>query len=209
MFTIVQVNVGRRAFLGKTRNTAGDEVDVYSALVKRRIEESYVNVGPLGVEGDEQADTEVVKGKQVHGGLLKAICAMTLGTQALWHKELGELVTPGAAFGENLTLAGARDELDEEHVFLGDEYECNGVRLRVAGVRRPCFKLGIHLGAEVPRRMAYTGWSGWYFEVLHAGVLPTAGGQLSLVSRRNDALSIADVFRRKMVASPQIPGLRD
>ena len=205
MLTIVQTNIARqKTFIGQERRTGGEVVDVYSGIVKTPVDDLFIDVGSLGLAGDIQVDTGTVKGKQVHGGPLKAIYAMPLGNLALWDAELGDIL-PGVSFGENLTVEGP----DETQIYIGDEFECDGVRLRVTGARRPCFKLDLHLGRGVARRMIVTGRTGWYFAVGQAGRLPTAGAILQLVNRRADMPTVAEAFGRRMREDDTVPGLRD
>ena len=76
-----------------------------------------VPVGPLGLQGDEQADLSV------HGGLAKAVYAYPSEHYAFWRQArdaagvagIDAQLNPGA-LGENLTLAG----LLETDVWVGD-----------------------------------------------------------------------------------------
>lgn len=196
MLTIVQVSVGRSTLLGTRRGQP-----VYSGIRKSPVSGDTVWVGPEGIVGDEQADTRVVSGKRVHGGLLKAVYAYPSEHFPHWATELGIEVGP-ATFGENLTVSG----LTEGEVYIGDVFQCDGVVLRVTSSRRPCYKLGMLLGPKVPLMMNQNRRCGWYLAVVNPGWLPTTG-TLRLVSRQSDALSVAAAFAAKIAADPIVPDL--
>lgn len=197
MLTLVQVSVGTPAPLGKT-----DETEVRSSIVKQRVEAPFVHLGPMGIIGDEQADQRVIRGKRVHGGPLKAVYAYPLEHLALWTAELPGGVSPGSSFGENLTVTGAT----EEDVQIGDEFCYGDVVLQVTSPRRPCYKLGLHMGEDIPRRMMANGRCGWYFKVVSPGELPTTGITLDLIGRVNGAQTVAEAFAEKVRREPAIPG---
>jgi hypothetical protein len=97
---------------------------VMSAIGKRP-RTGPVAVGPLGLEGDEQADLSV------HGGLSKAVYAYPAAHYAFWQTvraqarvSLWDEPLPPGSLGENLTVAG----LLEAALWIGD-------RLRAAGLR--------------------------------------------------------------------------
>ncbi|HKX73714.1 MAG TPA: MOSC domain-containing protein [Candidatus Saccharimonadales bacterium] len=197
MLTIIQVSAGKPGLLGEFRGR-----QVQSGIVKQRVEDERVYVGALGLEPDDQADKRVVAGKQVHGGPLKAVYAYPLDHLAEWNAELSSGVSPGISFGENLTVHG----MLETDVRIGDEFRCGDVVLRVTSPRRPCYKLGLHLGEYVPVRMNQTGRCGWYFQVLSPGYLPTAGAMLELIASDPSAPTVAEAFAAKVRANPEIPG---
>lgn len=141
--------------------------DVATAIAKRP-RDGAVAYGPLGLEGDEQADPTV------HGGLSKAIYAYpsehlpfwrTVRAQAQvagWQDEL-----PPGLMGENLTLAG----LLEKDLWVGDRlcFDDGGV-LVVSEPRRPCFKFNAVMGfAQAAKLMQDSGWCGFYLAVLQPG----------------------------------------
>ncbi len=90
---------------------------ILSAIGKRGVAGS-LQVGKLGLAGDEQADLSV------HGGLEKAVYAYPVEHYAFWRaarREFGVSMfdedLPHGFMGENLTISG----LLESDVFVGDE----------------------------------------------------------------------------------------
>ncbi len=137
-----------------------------------------VAVGPLGLQGDQQADLTV------HGGLSKAVYAypsehlpfwQTVRAQAqvaLWD----EPVPPGL-LGENLLLQGVL----ENELWIGDRLELPGCTLAVSEPRMPCFKFNAAMGfAQASKLMAQSGFCGTYLVVLNGGTLQ-AGDPIRLV----------------------------
>lgn len=160
LLELVSVNVGRPAYLGEHRGRP-----VRSGIVKAPVEAERLWLGPLNLEGDAQADL------RVHGGPDKAVYAYPSEHLGAWSAELGEDLGP-AAFGENLTTAGAT----EDDVCIGDRWEWGDALLEVSQPRRPCFKLALHRGRPgIGRRFTESGRSGWYLRVLRPGVVPVAG----------------------------------
>lgn len=134
-----------------------------------------VQVGALGLEGDEQGDT------RIHGGPDKAVHHYAFEHYARWRAELGELPVlqrPGA-FGENISTRG----LDESQVCLGDRFTLGSATLEVSQGRQPCWKLNDRFGVgDMALRVQATGRTGWYYRVLEPGSV-TVGDRLELAAR--------------------------
>lgn len=153
-----------------------------------------VRVGPMGLDGDEQADLSV------HGGLEKAVYAYPSEHFAFWNAQrekagVGGLDSPIAfgAVGENLTLRG----LLESDVWVGDVLQFANCTLRVEQPREPCFKFNAAMGFNTAvKAMAQSGWCGFYLSVVKAGTVQ-AGEAFTLVAgpRR---VSIPERFQAKM-----------
>jgi MOSC domain-containing protein YiiM len=167
------VQVGRIAPLGPDR--------VMSGFVKKPIV-GPVEVGLLGLAGDEQADLEV------HGGPDKAVYACSLGNYAAWKAAFPQhqmLLVPGG-LGENLTIDG----LAEGEVCLGDQMRIGTAVLQVSQPRQPCFKFALRFDdLTMPRAMVKNGMSGWYYRVLVPGSL-AAGDEVRLLERPHPQWSI-------------------
>ena len=157
---------------------------VPSAFVKHNV------TGPVlahaqGLGDDEQAD------RAVHGGIDKAIYAYPADTYAAWREDFpghGALWQPGA-LGENLALTGC----NETSVCIGDVVRLGEATLEVAQPRKPCFKLALRFAdLRLPKAMVDTGRCGWYYRVLHAGMVQ-AGDELTLLARPNPEWSIRRV----------------
>ena len=134
-----------------------------------------VQIGELGLEGDEQGDL------RVHGGIDKAVHHYAFDHYARWRDELGPLPpleTPGA-FGENISTRG----LTEAEVCLGDRFILGSALLEISQGRQPCWKLNDRFGvADMARRVQATGRTGWYYRVLRPGTA-RAGDMLVLAER--------------------------
>ncbi len=128
-----------------------------------------VQVGPLGLAGDEQSDLSV------HGGLSKAVYALPAEHLPWWQAQrqaqgvtlFEEPLLPGQ-LGVNLSLEGLR----EAEVFIGDVLEFEQVSLRVTQPREPCGKFCAVLGyAQAAKEMVQSGRSGFYLAVDRPGLL--------------------------------------
>ena len=152
-----------------------------------------VAVGPLGLEGDEQADPTV------HGGLAKAVYAypsehypfwQTVRAQAraqLWGDEMAF-----GSMGENLTLAGLR----EKDLWIGDRLVLPKCTLTVTEPRMPCFKFNAAMGfAHAAKLMRESGFCGAYLAVALPGSV-RAGDEVELVPGPRE-VSLAELFRAR------------
>lgn len=175
--SVVSVHIGPVAPLGPG--------DVPSGFVKHATA-GRVGVGPLGLDGDAQADL------RVHGGPDKAVYGYGVGCYAEWRVEMpmhAALFGPGGT-GENLALDG----LAEADVCVGDLVAVGSAVLRVTQPRRPCFKFALrYADARMPRAMARNGRCGWYYRVVETGDVG-AGDRLALLDRPHPDWSIARLF---------------
>ena len=186
---VVAVNVGRAAPLA-----VGGRV-VASGIVKHAAT-GPVAVGPLGVEGDEQAD------RVNHGGPYKAVYAYASEDAAFWAAELARPIEP-ATFGENLTLAG----VDVTGARIGERWRIGSVQLLVSGPRVPCSKLGARLGDRLfPRRFVAAGRPGAYLSVPTPGTLQ-AGDEVLVVDRPDHGVSVGLVYEVALRAPWRLPEL--
>lgn len=162
--------------------------------IDKRATEGAVPVGPLGLEGDEQADPSV------HGGPSKALYAYPSEHLSFWQTvraqarraEWGAALAPGA-LGENLTLEG----LLESQVWIGDRLVFPDCELLVSEPRLPCFKFGAHMGfAQAVKLMAQSGYCGFYLAVLKPGSLQAGQGFELQPGPRE--VGIAELFKQRM-----------
>ncbi len=154
-----------------------------------------VQVVPMGLHGDEQADPSV------HGGLDKAVYAYSSEHYPFWQAARVQAglsgiddALPFGSVGENLSLQGVL----ERDVWVGDVLRFADCVLRVTQPREPCYKFNAAMGfAGAGKAMAQQGNCGFYLAVQQGGRL-SAGETFELVSgpRR---LSITEAFRAKMV----------
>ena len=157
-----------------------DYKSVPSAIRKTSISNlennSKIQIGKLGIQGDEQADLNV------HGGLEKAIYVYPSEHYAFWNELLTrETKKPTTlqhgALGENFTIEG----LQETEVFVGDKLEIGELEFVVTKLREPCFKFNAALGYKgAAKAMVQSGYSGWYLRVVQAGVI-SAGAKIRLI----------------------------
>lgn len=144
-------------------------------------------IGPLGIEGDEQADL------RVHGGPDRAVHLYPAAHYAAWRAEIGDhpLLRTAGGFGENLSPDGAA----EGDVCVGDVFAFGGARLQVTVGRQPCWKLNVRFGRpDMSRRLQETGRIGWLHRVLEPGVAEP-GATLDLVDRPRPEWTMARLVR--------------
>ena len=174
---------------------------VASAIHKQSISNlqtpSPIEIGVLGVKGDEQADLSA------HGGIEKAIYAYPAEHYAFWNELLTrETKKPvhlqHGAIGENFTIEG----LLETEVFVGDRLQIGELEFVVVKLREPCFKFNATLGYKgAVKAMLQSGFSGWYLRVLKTGAL-AAGAQISITPGARE-ISIAQQNRNLLQSQNQ------
>ena len=169
------------------------ELEVMTGIGKRAVA-GAVDVGPLGLAGDEQADLSV------HGGPGKAVYAYPSEHYPFWQTvraqaraaAWGEALEPGS-LGENLTLSG----LLEDQVWIGDVLRFERCELAVSEPRFPCFKFNAAMGFDqASKLMNANGWCGFYLAVRQPGVLE-AGETFELVPGPRE-VGIAELFRARV-----------
>jgi MOSC domain-containing protein YiiM len=153
-----------------------------------------VELGPLGLAGDEQADLSV------HGGLSKAVYAYPGEHYPFWQTvraqaraaTWGEALAPGA-LGENLTLSG----LFEDEVWIGDVLRFPRCELAVSEPRLPCFKFNAAMGFnQAADMMTANAWCGFYLAVRQAGVIEV-GDTFELIPGPRE-VGITELFRARV-----------
>ena len=178
MARLVSVNVGlprEVAWKGRTVTTGIFKAPVDGPVALRR----------HNLEGDRQADLSV------HGGPTKAVYAYPTQHYEYWRIELRDSELAWGSFGENFTVDG----LDEETVYIGDEFRVGSTRVVVTEPRMPCFKLGIRFDrADMVKRFLKSQRTGFYLAVLEEGLVQ-AGDHLERTAQHPDGLSVADVTR--------------
>jgi MOSC domain-containing protein YiiM len=136
-----------------------------------------VQVGPLGLDGDEQAD------QSVHGGPSKAVYLYPVLHHPFWQTvraqagaAAADAPIPPGLFGENLSVEG----IDEAQLWIGDRLRLPGCTLVVSEPRNPCYKFNAVMGfAQASSLMNQSGYCGAYLAVLHPGQLQ-AGDPITL-----------------------------
>ncbi|WP_237219147.1 MOSC domain-containing protein [Rhodoferax aquaticus] len=166
---------------------------ILTAIHKTAVHEA-VELRPLGLVGDEQADLSV------HGGLDKAVYAYPSEHYSYWQQERHQAGLDGidndlpfGAMGENLTLQG----LLETDVWVGDVLHFSACSLRVTAPREPCYKFNAAMGfSHAVKRMAQTGFCGFYLAVDRPGAI--ASGETFVLEPGPRRLSIPQRFEAKM-----------
>ncbi len=152
-----------------------------------------IDVGPLGLSGDEQADLSV------HGGLSKAVYVYPAEHLPDWAKARQEhgldvpaQGLPPGFMGENLLIKGLR----ESEVWVGDTLHLPGCVLRVTEPRQPCYKFNAVMGyARAAKDMVQRGSSGFYCSVVQPGTVEA--GDTITVEAGQRGLRISDAFAAK------------
>lgn len=182
---VVSVNTAR------VEHFAATSGQVLDSAIRKRARAGAVAVGPLGLQGDEQADPSV------HGGLAKAVYAYPQQHYAFWQTVRGQAKVPGELqpgdCGENLTLAG----LQESQVWIGDLLRFPDCELVVSEPRFPCFKFNAHMGFnQAAKLMVQSGWCGFYLAVKREGTI-AAGQPFELVAGPRE-VGVVELFKAKM-----------
>jgi MOSC domain-containing protein YiiM len=177
---------------GRARQVRFGNQLALSAIAKSAVD-GPVEVRPLGLDGDEQADLSC------HGGLSKAVYAypsehlpfwQTVRAQArvsLWDEPL-----PPGLLGENLLIEGVR----EHELWIGDRLRLPGCVLVVSEPRLPCSKFSGAMGfAHAARLMTQSAFSGAYLAVLEPGTVQ-AGETFSLEPGPRE-VNLRELFRAR------------
>lgn len=162
--------------------------------IRKRPREGEVAVGPLGLEGDEQADPSV------HGGLAKAVYAYPVEHYPFWQTVRAQAkaagwsdALPHGSMGENLTLSG----LLETDVRIGDVLRFADCELAVSEPRFPCFKFNAVMGFnQASKLMMQNGWCGFYLAVRTPGRM-SAGERFELIHGPRD-VGVVELFKAKL-----------
>jgi MOSC domain-containing protein YiiM len=152
-----------------------------------------IDLGVLGLAGDEQSDLSV------HGGLSKAVYALPSEHLAWWQAQrqvrgatmFEEALAPGC-LGENLSLQGVL----EQDLFVGDRLDFGDVVLRVTQPREPCGKFNAVMGySQAAKDMVQSGRCGFYLAVEQTGRL-RAGASFQVIPGQR-SVSMAQALQHK------------
>ncbi len=177
-YSAQNLNETNQAFVQAAPQTPKEVVA--SAIRKRAVstisEPTSIEVRPLGILGDEQADLSV------HGGLDKAVYVYPAEHYPFWDtvSQQARQVTPLAhgKMGENLTVTG----LNEKNTYVGDYLTVGTVRLRVEAPRNPCFKFNATMGFKhAVKMMIQSNYCGFYCSVVQPGFI-TAGDKITVTA---------------------------
>ncbi|GIM46026.1 MOSC domain-containing protein [Collibacillus ludicampi] len=134
----------------------------------------------MNLDGDGQADLVY------HGGKDKAVCVYSYDHYPYWERVLKRKLAY-AAFGENLTVKGIK----EEEICIGDIFQFGEAIVQVSQPRQPCHKLAKkHNMKDLPLLVQKTGFTGFYFRVLREGWVAQDRG-LRLLHRHPLGITVA------------------
>jgi MOSC domain-containing protein YiiM len=164
-----------------------------TTAIRKLAVDGPVDVKPLGLAGDEQAD------QSVHGGLSRAIYAYPVEHYVFWQTvraqarvSLWDEVLPPGSMGENLTLTGVL----ESELYVGDLLRFEHCSLAISEPRMPCFKFNAAMGfPQAVKLMTQNAWCGSYLSVRIPGRL-TAGEAFELVPGPRE-VGIVELFRSR------------
>lgn len=175
---LVSVNAGR------TRPAEWARPLGRTAIDKRPLD-GPVQVGPLGLTADEQADTAH------HGGPAQAIYAYAREDAAYWEREFDRPLPPGA-FGENFSTAG----LPVTGAVIGERWRVgDAVEVTATSPRIPCSVFaGFWDVPQLVKRFSAYGEVGAYFAVAVPGEV-AAGDPIQVLDRPAHGVTVRDFFR--------------
>lgn len=152
-----------------------------SAIFKLPVE-GQVELTRLGLQGDGQADREN------HGGEDKAVLLYSAEHYPDWRRTPGLETATFGAFGENLSIHGASEEL----VCIGDIWRIGDLAVvQISQPRQPCWKLARKWRIQdLAAQVQANGRTGWYCRVLTPGEVE-AGQKLTLLERFHPAWTVA------------------
>jgi MOSC domain-containing protein YiiM len=173
---VISVNVGRSRdaeWAGRMRRTAIDKRPVAGP----------VDVGWLGLAGDEQADTEN------HGGREQALYVYAREDLDWWVERLSRELVNGM-FGENITTTG----LDITGALIGEVWQLGTAVVQITAARIPCVVFAGWLDErQWVRRFADAGRPGAYLRVLREGTV-RAGDGLEVIGRPAERVTLAEAM---------------
>jgi len=171
---VISVNVGR----GRDADWAGK---LGRTAIDKRPVTGQIEVGLLGLAGDEQSDTEN------HGGREQAVYVYAREDMDWWVERLSREL-PNGGFGENITTAG----LDVTGALIGEVWQLGTAVVQVTSPRIPCVVFTNWL--DQPRwvkRFADARRPGAYLRVLQEG-RAGAGDGIEVLSRPQERVTIAE-----------------
>jgi MOSC domain-containing protein YiiM len=171
---VISVNAGH----GKDAEWAGP---LRRTAIDKRPVAGPVEVGSLGLAGDEQVD------KADHGGHEQALYAYAREDLDWWVERLSRELGNGV-FGENITTGG----LDVSGALIGEVWRLGTAVVQVTSPRIPCAVFAGWLGeAHWVKRFADARRPGAYLRVLAEGAVG-AGDTAEVISRPEERVTVAE-----------------
>lgn len=153
--------------------------EVTTGICKRPVS-GPLNLRMLGFDGNGVGDLKH------HGGADKAVCVYSLEHYNYWEEVLG-IKMPEAAFGENLTVSG----LKEDDICIGDIFHLGTALVQVSQPRQPCSTLAARYDrTDLVKLVADSGRTGFYFRVIEEGIVQK-GDSLILKERDKHNITIS------------------
>lgn len=152
-----------------------------SSIVKHPVEQ--LDVSFTGTVQDEQAN------KKLHGGPEKVLHQYGPAAYSTLQSTYAEGTFHPGTIGENISVEG----MEDDNVFVGDQYQMGEVILEVSAPRAPCNKISHRFGiANLDRFVGQQGLTGWYYRVIKQGTL-RVGDTVKRLHRPIDSVSIKDL----------------
>jgi MOSC domain-containing protein YiiM len=182
--------------VGQARDAEFVARRVERTAIDKRPVDGPVEVGPLGVAGDEH----VFEG---HGGVHQAVYAYAEEDARFWEAELGRSMWPGA-FGENLTTAG----VEVSGAVFGERWQLGSVVVEVTTPRIPCNTFaGFWDVPNLIKRFTAAGRPGAYLRVVKPGSVQ-AGDQVQVLDKPEHGVTVAELMAARTGDRSLLPRIR-
>ncbi len=175
--------------------------DIGRTSIDKRPVTGSVHAHPLGLDGDQVADTKH------HGGVDQAVYAFAREDLDFWEGELGRAIRDGQ-FGENLTTEG----IDVNEALVGERWRIGTAVFEVASVRIPCNdfrgwqRVSGYDDEKWVKRFTNVHRVGPYLRVVEDGDL-TAGDAVEVVHRPDHDVTVTTMFRALTTDRELLPRL--
>lgn len=167
--------------VGKPQKYTLNDITIETSMVKSS--QAQIQVNKESIDGDS------FQMKNIHGTVDSVLYALDYRHYEYWSRFLGR-PTPAGTLGENLSVSG----LNENELFLGDEFQCGGVVMKVTGVRYPCNRLNYVTGnSKMQHAFRDQNWPGVYFETVQPGIIRPQD-DLVLEKRLQSDISVLDLY---------------
>ena len=156
------------------------------------IKEAYTQL-TINYEGaleDEQGN------KKLHGGPFMALHQYAQSSYELLKKAFpySKVDFNIGSIGENLSAPS----MDNNNVYIGDQYKIGSCRIQVVSPRAPCSKINHRFQTasrtKVDQFIANNRITGWYYSVVEEGII-TIGDNIELAHREENAMSVSQIWQ--------------
>ncbi|MDQ0229441.1 MOSC domain-containing protein [Metabacillus malikii] len=129
-----------------------------------------------------------VENHDYHGGKERALCIYPYEHYTVW-ENLYHQPLPKAAFGENLTVIGMK----EEDICVGDIFKIGTAVVQVSQGRFPCATINkhTHINTLLSKIIEY-GYTGYFFRVIEEGTI-NRDSTITQIEQHPKQISIADI----------------